>query len=70
MNSSKMLLGLLCALPLFTTACSTEQAYLSGQGWRRNQCNQMTDAQDRARCIKEVDKPYDSYKQEVDTIKK
>lgn len=46
--------------------CTTEQVYNSAQGWRRNECNRIADEMQRARCMKEADRSYGTYKREAD----
>ncbi|TAK97081.1 MAG: hypothetical protein EPO09_04920 [Aquabacterium sp.] len=58
--------GLLAVLSL--TACSSQTAYNMGQAWRQNQCNAMTNMDDRQRCMKEAGQPYDNYQKGVDDI--
>lgn len=60
--------GLLAVLGL--TACSSQTAYNMGQAWRQNQCNAMTNMDDRQRCMKEAGQPYDNYQKGVDDINK
>jgi hypothetical protein len=52
-------LVLLALLPL--SACSTEQLYRSGQGWRENQCARIPDSTEAARCVTDTRKAYQSY---------
>ena len=49
--------------------CSAQQGYSSAQAWRRNQCLQIVDTQERLRCLKEADQSYDSYRKAADTVK-
>jgi hypothetical protein len=51
------------------TACSTRQGYASAQAWKRNQCLQVLDSQERLRCLKEADQSYDSYQKETEALK-
>ena len=51
------------------SACSAQQGYASAQSWKRNQCGQIMDAQERIRCLREADASYDSYKKETDELK-
>lgn len=57
---------LLMLLPVIAVACSSEQVYNAGSGWRRNECNTTQDADARARCLKNADKPYEDYKKETE----
>ncbi len=63
----RLSLGL--ALAALLAACSIEQAYTAGQGWRKNQCYQLTHPQDRQRCLKEADQSYDGYQKEADKVR-
>ena len=54
---------------LALTACSTQHGYASAQAWRRNQCLQIVDGQERLRCLKEADQTYDSYRKETEALK-
>ncbi len=60
--------GLLAVLSL--AACSSQMAYNASQAWRQNQCNAMTNMDDRQRCMKEAGQPYESYQKGVDDINK
>jgi PBP1b-binding outer membrane lipoprotein LpoB len=62
-------LSLSLALATLLAGCSTEQAYTAGQGWRKNQCYQLTNPQDRQRCLKEADQSYDSYQKEAEKVR-
>ena len=61
--------GTLLAALAALSACSAQQGYASAQAWRRNQCLQINDDQERMRCLKEADQPYDDYKKSSDAIK-
>jgi len=63
MKTTFILIAFLIALPL--SACTAEQAYLSGQGWQRNQCNRLPDKAEADRCMSNANTPYDSYKQQT-----
>ena len=53
------------ALPLLAalagSGCSSEQIYNAAQGWRRNECYKIGDLDQRERCLKEANRPYDAY---------
>ena len=42
--------------------CTSEQIYDSAQGWRRSECYKRVDLEQRERCLKEADRPYDVYR--------
>lgn len=45
-------------------ACSSQQLYEAGQGWQRQECEKILDAQERGRCIAATRNSYDSYKRQ------
>jgi hypothetical protein len=49
-------------------ACSTRQGYASAQNWQRNQCVKIVDAQERLKCMRDTDTPYDQYKKDADGL--
>jgi hypothetical protein len=67
--ASAMLLASLVSMTLLA-GCTTQQAYSTGQAWRQNECNKLTDMSERQRCMKEAGQPYDAYQKDVDNIKK
>ena len=52
------------------SACTAEQAYSSGQGWQRSQCNRLPDKAEADRCMSNADTPYDSYKRQTQPERK
>jgi hypothetical protein len=56
------------AVLALTSACSSQQVYGASQAWRRNQCYQLTQLEDRQRCLKDADQPYDSYQKNADSL--
>ena len=57
-------------LPLLATvgllpACTTEQAYETGQAYQRNQCGRIIDKAEYDRCVGNANTTYDSYKREA-----
>ncbi len=55
-----ILMALLVAMVL--SACTTEQAYYTAQGWKRNQCNKLPDKAEFDRCMSNTNAAYESYK--------
>ena len=53
------------ALPLLAARrrqrLQLEQIYNAAQGWRRNECYKIGDLDQRERCLKEANRPYDAY---------
>ena len=37
-------------IALVAVACSSQQLFAVGQGWQRQECNRVQDAQERQRC--------------------
>ena len=60
----KTVIAMLIALPLLG-ACTSRQVYDAGVGWRQNECNQMMEPAERARCMETANKDYDSYRREA-----
>lgn len=50
-------------------ACSTQTAYLSAQGWQRQQCFRIDDAQQRQRCLNSASTSYEDYQRESEAIR-
>ena len=69
MNTSTAFIALL-ACTLGCAACSSPQAYGTGQAWQRNECNKVIDTQERQRCMANVNVSYDSYQRQQDELKK
>lgn len=67
MKHARMLITTLLPVAILG-ACSSEQAYMAGREWQRDQCNKMKNMDDRQRCVKEADQPYDRYKQDADAV--
>lgn len=57
-------------IALVLPACSSEQIYSSSQAYRRSECNKLADSQERGRCMKQADMPYETYKQDTEGGKK
>jgi hypothetical protein len=50
---------------MFLSACTTEQAYLSAQGWQHSQCNKLPDKAEFDRCMSNANTTYESYKRQT-----
>ncbi|MGE8655957.1 MAG: hypothetical protein ACN6O8_04340 [Achromobacter sp.] len=61
-------LACLAAAALSTTACSSRQAYDAAQAWRRNECGQILDMQERQRCTGAASTSYDRYQRQRQDI--
>ena len=68
MSSITLLATSLVALCL--SACTTEQAYNSAQGWQQNQCNQIPDKAEFDRCMRNAGTSYESYKRQTEREQK
>jgi len=62
----------LAAAALFAilSGCSWQQAYLTAQGWQRNQCYRLPDETERTRCLAGTSMSYDDYRSQTETRKK
>jgi hypothetical protein len=49
-------------LAMLASGCSSEQVYNAAAGWRRNECYKIGDLEQRERCLKEAERPYDAYR--------
>ena len=67
---SRLGAGALAALatlvPLFSSGCTAQQAYETGQAWQRNKCDRIVDFEERRRCLEAADVPYDSYRRQTE----
>ena len=52
------------------TGCSWQQAYVSAQGWQRNQCYRVPDQTERERCLASTALAYDDYRRQTDGDRK
>lgn len=50
---------------LLLTGCTSRQLYESGQAYQRNQCQQLPDAGERARCLGQTPASYEAYRRET-----
>jgi len=64
------LAALVLALAALLPACSTQTAYLSVMEMRKQECRKIPDLAERARCEKEADRSYDSYKGEAEAARR
>lgn len=53
-------------LTLLVAGCSGRQIYDSAAGWRQNECQKILESAERARCMENANKDYDSYKKSKD----
>jgi hypothetical protein len=44
--------------------CSSQELYSTGQGWQRNECRKLPDAQERERCMASTSLSFDDYQRE------
>ncbi len=62
---------IICSLAtVVMTGCTTQQAYITGQEWQRNQCNRIIDDLEQRRCIENLNMPYEGYKRQTEGLKK
>lgn len=53
-------------IALATVACSSQQLYAVGQGWQRQECNRVQDAQERQRCMQSTATSFDDYRRQAE----
>jgi hypothetical protein len=51
------------------SACSSQQAYGTGQAWQRNECNKINDPQERSRCLAGTNTSYEDYKRQQEALR-
>lgn len=56
-------------LAVALSACTSQQWYGAGQGWQKNECHKIIDANERSRCLKNADTNYDAYQRQADDAK-
>jgi hypothetical protein len=49
---------------LVLAGCSGRQIYQSAAGWRQNECQKILEDAERARCMEQANKDYDTYSKE------
>lgn len=64
MRAIFILMALLVVLS--PSACTTEQAYYTAQGWKRNQCNKLPDKAEFDRCMSDTNTAYESYRRQTE----
>ena len=47
---------------LLVSGCSSREIYDASLGWRENECYKIGDLEQRERCMKEADRPYEAYR--------
>lgn len=56
----------LAVLTGLLAGCSGQQMYDSAAGWRQQECNRITDAAERSRCLETANLEYERYRRERD----
>lgn len=65
-----VLLSAMLLVALFHSACSSRQAYATGQSWQRSECNKIVDFQERRRCMASASTSFEDYQREAEAAKK
>jgi len=52
-----------------STACTTQEAYGTGQAWQKQQCLKLPDLSERQRCERSTAMSYEKYKAEAEALK-
>jgi hypothetical protein len=55
---------LILASMLILAGCSGRQIYQSAASWRQNECQKILEGAERARCMEQANKDYDTYNKE------
>jgi hypothetical protein len=53
-------------IALATVACSSQQLYAVGQGWQRQECNRIQEAQEWQRCMQSTATSFDEYRRQAE----
>lgn len=56
--------GLILVSMLVLAGCSGRQIYQSAAGLRQNECQKILESAERARCMEQANKDYDTYNKE------
>lgn len=58
---------LLCAMVacVAVASCSSQQLYSAGRSYQGNECVKRQDDEERERCMKDANMPYDDYRREA-----
>jgi hypothetical protein len=65
MKSTRSWFHVLILVSLLVLAgCSGRQIYQSAAGWRLNECQKILEDAERARCMEQANKDYDTYSKE------
>jgi hypothetical protein len=65
MKSSRLRFHLLILVSMLVlSGCSGRQIYQSAAGWRLNECQKILEDAERARCMEQANKDYDTYSKE------
>ena len=54
---------------MLLAGCSSQQLYIVGQGWQKQECQKLADLSERQRCEKSNAMSYERYKAEADAAK-
>ena len=61
-RAAPLRVGAAALAALLACGCSSRQIYDASLGWRKNECYKIGDLEQRERCMKEADRPYDAYR--------
>lgn len=64
MISRISVIGIVAAIELTVSGCTTQQLYSTGQSWQRNECTRMLDQWERERCLSNAGTSYETYKKQ------
>jgi hypothetical protein len=61
-RAAPLRVGAAALAAVLASGCSSREIYDASLGWRKNECYKIGDLEQRERCMKEDDRPYDAYR--------
>ena len=61
-RATPLRVGAAVLVALLGSGCTSRQIYDASLGWRKNECYKIGQLEQRERCMKEADRPYDAYR--------
>ena len=61
-RAAPLRVGAAALAAVLASGCSSREIYDASLGWRKSECYKIGDLEQRERCMKEADRPYDAYR--------